>query len=381
MNKSNTVVIYDLRLLAYRNLYKALYDKNSNGESFMSGDNPKDTDIFCNRMVRSIWGDIDSFGITPSNIIFARDSKSWRLDKHEADVDYKAGRRKKKEFDIGQFFKAIDKFCDDMESMVSISTVRIDKLEADDIMYYLSKIYNKVLKKNVVIVSGDKDIYQLVNGHGDYKTVVYNSSSNKKCVILPHNFRGDNKQDTLEDDIFAMVSPNTNDDMSWIDSIDTIVINKHKLLLNKILCGDSSDNIPAVNAGNKSFTNNMFNKLFGNKTFEDYDDQYFKDLYTDSDSRDKLAYQIMPAMKISNTSLVQYLNRSIHINTELIFMDAVVYNGNGLSGQFDKLKFSLSDIEKRSSVLFGTKIGGFINRSSFSGTIYDPTQYYDNERS
>ena len=91
-----------------------------------------------------------------------------------------------------------------------VKTVSIDKVEADDIIAYLSKIVPQKEQDKVFIVSSDKDFLQLV----DFKTTVY--SPTKKKTYTPNLIR------------------------------EEYGISPQNFLFYRVLDGDKSDNVPGV---------------------------------------------------------------------------------------------------------------------------------------
>lgn len=97
----------------------------------------------------------------PSNVIVAMDKSSWRKDVYPL---YKANRKQSRDasaVDFEKFFEVMEVFFEDMKNTITnIPFVRIEKCEADDIIAVLSK---DVIKSNIVIVSTDKDLNQLLS--------------------------------------------------------------------------------------------------------------------------------------------------------------------------------------------------------------------------
>jgi len=111
---------------------------------------------------------------SPSNVIIATDSSSWRKDVYSL---YKANRKVSRDasaVDFEKFFIIMEEFFNDMKNTITnISFLKIDKCEADDIIAILSK---DVIKSNIVIVSTDKDLNQLLQ----YQNVKQYDPINKK---------------------------------------------------------------------------------------------------------------------------------------------------------------------------------------------------------
>ena len=101
--------------------------------------------------------------INPSRVIFAVDGKSWRKGiTIEENEGYKGQRKQAAHINWDNIFKIMDEFLEICEDNGMITT-RIDAAEADDILVLWRNelLFNQ--QQNVVMVSGDEDIRQLVS--------------------------------------------------------------------------------------------------------------------------------------------------------------------------------------------------------------------------
>ena len=163
--------------------------------------------------------------VNPSHIILALDSKGPTF-RHELYPEYKAGREPappELTEQIPTLEKVIEAF--------NIPTYFVEKYEADDIIGTISlNAYSEGF--NTVIVSGDKDLFQLIND----KTSIWYSS--------PNRFSSDRlvDQDTyLNEKGFEGIKPNNVPDL-------------------KGLAGDSSDNIKGIPGIGQKVANALLNK-------------------------------------------------------------------------------------------------------------------------
>ncbi|MBH60088.1 MAG: DNA polymerase I [Dehalococcoidia bacterium] len=163
--------------------------------------------------------------VNPSHIILALDSKGPTF-RHELYPEYKAGREPappELTEQIPTLEKVIEAF--------NIPTHFVEKYEADDIIGTISlNAYSEGF--NTVIVSGDKDLFQLIND----KTSIWYSS--------PNRFSSDRlvDQDTyLDEKGFEGIKPNNVPDL-------------------KGLAGDSSDNIKGIPGIGQKVANALLNK-------------------------------------------------------------------------------------------------------------------------
>jgi len=133
-------------------------------------------------------------------MVIACDSKNvWR---REVFPNYKAGRkanRAKSEHDWDAIFSILHNIKDEIKTFLPYKVIEIETAEADDIIATLIKKTKRVIapehKKNVLILSGDKDFIQL---HGP-NVKQYNPVLNKfvgkgedpSIYIKEHIFKGD----------------------------------------------------------------------------------------------------------------------------------------------------------------------------------------------
>ena len=133
-------------------------------------------------------------------MVIACDSKNvWR---REIFPNYKAGRkanRAKSEHDWDAIFSMLHNIKDEIKTFLPYKVIEIETAEADDIIATLIKKTKRVIapehKKNILILSGDKDFIQL---HGP-NVKQYNPVLNKfvgkgedpSIYIKEHIFKGD----------------------------------------------------------------------------------------------------------------------------------------------------------------------------------------------
>jgi DNA polymerase-1 len=140
----------------------------------------------------------------PDYIVMARDLSRERTFRRKLFADYKA-QRKPMDDDVLQQMRYIQQ----ISALIGYPIISNETYEADDIMGMLSRMGNDN-GIDVILVSTDRDLYQLVNDH----TVIYNS---RNSDIIDRVYIYEKYQLTPE---------------QWIEL--------------KMLQGDRSDNIPGV---------------------------------------------------------------------------------------------------------------------------------------
>ena len=163
--------------------------------------------------------------VNPTNIILAMDSKGPTF-RHESYPEYKAGRDPAPPELIEQIpilEKVIKSF--------SIPMYSLEKYEADDVIGTVAK-FAKTNDFNTIIVSGDKDLFQLINN----STSIWYSS--------PNRFSSDrlvSEETYLDEKGFEGVKPKNVPDL-------------------KGLAGDSSDNIKGIPGIGQKVANALLKK-------------------------------------------------------------------------------------------------------------------------
>lgn len=145
------------------------------------------------------------------DIVICNDADNyWRKEIYSA---YKQQRKEQKEknnsIDWKHLYETFDRVRDEIRDNLPYKSIRVPRCEADDIMYVLCKHYSH--KENMLVVSSDKDMIQLMKFNG-----------------------------------VSIYSPKT-------DSIIKSISNLDELLFAHVLRGDSSDNIPNVLTNTEDF--------------------------------------------------------------------------------------------------------------------------------
>ena len=213
-----------------------------------------DTKRELNVLIRKITIDICRVVRTfmPNRIIIACDAKQpWRKDLYK-DIDgmeYKGTRDKDDEKNWQNIYSSLDDLKDIFKSNGFIVTC-IDHTEADDIAT-MWKEYLLDRCEDVILVSSDMDWVQLVGTHKNNVCVCYNpivNNKGRKRLYLSQDVSDWlNKEEKV--DIFFSNYNKTRKTINNIQQVDPKIsfeyIDPDKVLLNKIMAGDVSDNVPS----------------------------------------------------------------------------------------------------------------------------------------
>lgn len=265
----NTTILFDGNYLFYRALH-AIKGFN-NKKRFLDDD--EEQAIFVRKVTTDFISIINKLKHV-HKIVFVKDSKSWRASYYE---DYKAN-RKDKEDDINwnNFYKCIDEFLEIIKNNKIIIS-NIDRAEGDDLIALWSNYLNSI-NENVIIISGDADLTQLVNYNKDTYTVVFNVKSSDRRIIAKlglYELLLNNKDD---DDISIFNSSKilkkqfgTDPKQFLLDLINSDIdyeeIDPNEIMLKKVLCGDDIDNIPSIYLWGELKANGKLSKRITNKDY------------------------------------------------------------------------------------------------------------------
>ena len=246
MSKLN--MILDFNNFAMRSLHTCQFMEPD--VKIKNFDTKKECDILIRKITIDICRVIRTF--TPNRVIISCDSKQpWRKDLYK-DIDgmeYKGTREKDDEKNWNNIFSALDDLRDIFKKNGFIVTY-IDRTEADDITtMWKEYLFDK--GEDVILVSSDMDWVQLVGLHNNNVCLCYNPIANntgKKRLYLNSDIN--EWLDTKEKpDIFFSNYNKTRKILKSVQFIDPKIsfelVDPDRVLLNKIMTGDLSDNVPS----------------------------------------------------------------------------------------------------------------------------------------
>lgn len=164
-------------------------------------------------------------------VAFVIDSSSWR---YELYADYKYALTRVRETFYKHFLTVLDMF-EALLRKKGLIVSRVKGAEGDDLLYVWSLYFGYCLDEELVIITGDSDIRQIINKN---VSLFNNNSKNLKMYCIPEREAFWNEY--LETDI------------------QVVPTKPFEVLLYKVIMGDTSDNIPKLKAG------------FGPKAFEKF---------------------------------------------------------------------------------------------------------------
>ncbi len=177
--------------------------------------------VFLRKLIIDMCATINRFK-NVERVAVVIDSHSWRYRFHD---DYKYALTRVRgayyhEFNL--MLNHFEQFLRDHGLIVS----RVMGTEGDDLLYIWSIYFTQVLEEELVIITGDSDMRQII----DYKVSLFcNNSKNLKMYCHPSN------------------EVRWNEDMEADVTVEPIIA--FNVLLYKVIMGDTSDNIPKLKKG------------------------------------------------------------------------------------------------------------------------------------
>ena len=194
-------------------------------------------------LAQSIVGQINKMENLVDNIVLVCDGGSWRnkIEKPEflKDEEYKGTRVREETIAWDYVFKALEELKMNFDEL-GITATKEYGIEGDDWIWYWTKKLN-TFGENCIIWSTDGDLKQLIckNQNGTW-TVHFNEQYG---LTLPEEF---NNEDI---DNFLMNMGNSDPILEVLSSLSqkpTKYINPDDIVMEKIMCGDSGDNVKAI---------------------------------------------------------------------------------------------------------------------------------------
>ena len=183
------------------------------------------------------------------NIILISDGGSWRKNlpiPHQLeDITYKGNRSHGGEMAWNYIFKAFNELSDACQAN-GITTCHEFDVEGDDWCWYWSRYLNDQ-NINCIIWTSDHDLIQLVRENTYSSVVWYNERSNISTTYIPESMQ-ETKPDPGDFDFFMQPikykSPIIESFLNKMNKIN--YINPDSIINEKVICGDSGDNIKSV---------------------------------------------------------------------------------------------------------------------------------------
>jgi 5'-3' exonuclease len=235
-------IIFDGNYLFYKTLFIFSAKK---GQKVLESANQQHE--FMRKVATDMAFAIRQFG-APERVIFTIDGRSWRKDIEIVENQgYKAHRKKGAEIDWDAFYGCMTEFGEILEQQGMIVS-KLATAEGDDLMYLWSQVLLRN-GENSIVITGDKDLLQLVRTTKKNYAVVYNPNSKLRKIYGNIGLREWVSEDNKEVDMFDTSSfIKTGKDLiqNALNKIDLEELNPASFLLKKVLIGDDGDGVPSI---------------------------------------------------------------------------------------------------------------------------------------
>lgn len=263
-----------------------------------------------------------------TNMILVTDGGSWRkhLPKPSClNEDYKGNREDDEEPDISwdHVWEALNHLQESCAA-AGITSCHHKYIEGDDWIWHWSRYLNDH-DSNCIIWSSDADLKQLVQCKNGYFTAWYNSTKPGRVVF--HQDMQDKPLTDKEDDFFMSPMVSKNPTQLSIEKLVPNIeyINPDDIVISKIICGDSSDNIKSV----ARITKNNRTYGVGPKELERLLEALnINDLESFFISRNEVLDRIRTNNKFNNTVSMNDINEMFDFNTKLVWLNENIIPGD-----------------------------------------------------
>jgi 5'-3' exonuclease len=388
MNKK-TLLVLDWSGLMFRSLaLNALYGMTGKGTNY---DNMDEMKSFIYKFAIDVCSIMNIFH--PNKIIIASDSANpWRKDIDLGDIGYKGTRIHNQSYNWQNIYKCAN----DLSSYykdAGCSIAKVDRGEADDIMCMTKEmVFEKYHDYNIIIVSADADIRQLVD---------FNKLTNQYCLVYNTIAKGKTDKRMLygtqefldwfntEDsyDIFFsnvdMARKNLKDILQKNPKIEIAVDNPNEIVLTKIFAGDDGDAVPSFY---NWYNNTKLHRITPLKTKKICEIAGITNVHSllDVAQQGLLEHAIETSIKreIKDIDVNERLNRQrllVELNSEL-FPEYIKGYKADIELMFEDDKQLVFPI-KATSLLAGTEYNGASKRKAVEAEIFKDLAKYTNNTS
>lgn len=266
------------------------------------------------------------------DVVIAVDAKSWRKDLYP-ESDYKGTRKQSSDVDWNAVYGTYEQFQEILKTK-GVTIHQTQGAEADDVLFGWSTMLNG-RGKSCIVWTGDRDLIQLVNYSeaNDAHTIWYYNT--RKSLYAYEGFsqsmEASASSDLSNDDMLfnmggqhMMRDRYQGDILQWVkdNKVEITEVDCDLFILNKILVGDKSDNIPSVVTWQKEMKNGKLrNYSITDKTANKIIDQFLKehkdfkiDYLFSKDAKQAICDIIYRVVGHSNLALIQAnLNSNISL--------------------------------------------------------------------
>jgi 5'-3' exonuclease len=240
--------IVDISGIFYRSLFTVGNYGTKKGQRLLSSEDSKG--VFMRKLATDFAALVRSVE-NVDRVIVCLDSSSWRKKILIEDGGYKGTRKKDDSLiDWDSFFALTQEFTEILGQKGYLLS-KVKDAEADDLLYLWSKKLNAA-GEAVVLITGDKDLHQVVNLHENGAwTVALDPVAQRRKVYLTQETQNCS-HDTIEPGEVDFFNPDSWNSapgdilFSLLDKNDVQVIDPVEVATRKVLLGDNGDAVPGI---------------------------------------------------------------------------------------------------------------------------------------
>lgn len=377
MKTNKTVLCLDWSNL----LFRALFVNQLYGQNY-TYDNIEDCRSFVYKFASDVCSIINIF--KPTNVILLTDSQhAWRKDIYE---DYKAGREKDQRLNWENIFKSSDNL-KQIFKKAGCHIAEVEHAEADDMAALCKElIFEKYQNYNIVIVSADADLRQLIDFNPITKQycAVYNTTvkgkTGKRYFYVNQSFMDWYNTNDRVDIFFSNMDMNKKyitDILTQNTKIALAIENPEEILLHKIFCGDDGDNVPSFYSWNKDGKLARITPSKERKIKDILGIKNISDLLSIKDNLKPICESVCKK-ELNDVDIYERLNRQrtlVELNSELF--------PNNIKNYKDSIDYMLQDNKdynfyniKAADILKGTEYEGADKKKAIAADIFKDINKY-----
>lgn len=331
--------------------------------------------VYVQKLCLDFAAEIRRFEKITERVVFLIDSSSWRKDFFPK-ARYKGNRKPSKEINWNRFYDAIREFSKILESK-GVIVNQVTGAEGDDLVFFWSLFLN-LKGENTIILSGDKDLMQMVNFNPATESYsLYYSNTFHRIVVYP-GFK-DWIQNTEKDDVTSIfdmdklvfgnhVIKESFKELIAKQSVDIIDFDYDHFCFTKVLTGDKGDNIMSVyyyTKGNRTYnvTERQSNIVLAK--FEEKHGPFKVMYFYDETYREEIVKILVHELKASKMSY-QEISDNLYTNIMVLLLHLKSIPEDIQRNGFKKIeqlyttdKIEISQITKQKELLKGTKYETF----------------------
>ncbi len=277
------------------------------------------------------------------NIILISDGGSWRkhipVPNQLQDITYKGNRVHKDGVTWNYVFEAFNELMESCKSQ-GITTCHNIDIEGDDWCWYWSR-YLGERNINCIIWTSDHDLIQLIRENTYSSVVWYNERSNNSTAYLPESMHNTGPDPEDFDFFMNPIKYESPVIKSFLNNMNKIVyVNPDSIVNEKVICGDSGDNIKPAARVTKNKRCYGVGKSDWKKISDKFNIHTIHDLI---ENIDNISAEISRIKKFKNVS-IEDIKEMINYNIQLVWLNEAIIPQE-IQSKMQEVEYKTVDIE------------------------------------